>query len=49
MMYTEDFSAHMGQVSSVRKVSDYILEEKGSIPGRSAEGVRWVLEALSLR
>jgi hypothetical protein len=48
MMYTEEFSAHVSQVSFVKKVSDYRLEGKGSIPGRGAEGIRWVLEALSL-
>jgi hypothetical protein len=48
MMYTEEFSAHMSQVGLVKKVSDYRLEGKGSIPGRCAEDIRWVLEALSL-
>jgi hypothetical protein len=48
MMYTEEFSAHMSQVTSVKKVSDYRLEGKGYIPGRGDKGIRWVLEALSL-
>jgi hypothetical protein len=48
-MNVEDFSSHMNQVSSVKRVSDSRPEDKGSIPGRGAEGMRWILEAVSLR